>query len=112
MQRKAAFALNPASTRSSSRAERATAFSGFTPYCVSRWEPANREARRAIDPKRSRLDARLTRMLAAANKRRPPEQPQLTLAEAKTLAKNLIGSALARAQAKMVAAPRRTYSES
>jgi REP element-mobilizing transposase RayT len=38
-------------------------------------------------------------MLAAANKRRPPEQPQLTLAEAKTIARNLIGSALARAQA-------------
>jgi hypothetical protein len=54
------------------------------PLLCSSLEPANREARRVIDAKRSRLDARLTRMLAAANKQRPPEQPQLTLAEAKT----------------------------
>jgi hypothetical protein len=69
------------------------------PLLCSSLEPANRAARRVIDAKRARLAARLTRMLAAANRRRPPEQPRLTLAEAKTIAKNLIGSALARAQA-------------
>jgi hypothetical protein len=40
------------------------------PLLCSSLEPANREARRVIDAKRSRLDARLTRMLAAANKRK------------------------------------------
>jgi REP element-mobilizing transposase RayT len=69
------------------------------PLLCSSLEPANRDARRVIESKRAQLDARLARMLAGANKRRPPEQPQLTLSEAKTIARNLIHSALARAQA-------------
>jgi hypothetical protein len=68
------------------------------PLLCSELAPANRDACRVIEAKRSRLDARLARMVNRANQRRPPEQPQLTLEEAKFLARTLISSALARAQ--------------
>jgi hypothetical protein len=68
------------------------------PLLCSRLDPINRKAKRVIDAKRAKLDARLARLVARANQRRPPEQPPLSLAEAKVLAENLISSALARAQ--------------
>jgi REP element-mobilizing transposase RayT len=68
------------------------------PLLCSRLEPINRQARRAIEAKRDKLDARLARLVTRANLRRPPEQPPLSFADAKALAENLISSALARAQ--------------
>ena len=58
----------------------------------------NREARRVVDAKRSRLRAKLERLVASANRRRPENQPKLTVEEAEKLAEDCVSSALARAQ--------------
>jgi REP element-mobilizing transposase RayT len=69
------------------------------PLLCSKLEPVNREARRVVAAKRARLRARLERLVASANRRRPESQPKLTVEEAEKLAEGLVSSALARAQA-------------
>ena len=68
------------------------------PLLCSRVKPENREARRVVDAKRSRLRTKLGRIVARANRRRPEHQPKLTVEEAEKLAADLVSSALARAQ--------------
>ncbi len=68
------------------------------PLLCSRLAPVNREARRVVDAKRSRLRAKLARLVASANRRRPENQPKLTVEEAEKLAEDCVSSALARAQ--------------
>jgi len=68
------------------------------PLLCSRLAPVNREARRVVDAKRSRLRAKLERLVASANRRRPENQPKLTVEEAEKLAEDCVSSALARAQ--------------
>ena len=68
------------------------------PLLSSRLAPVNREARRAVEAKRSRLRAKLERLVASSNRRRPENQPKLTVEEAEKLAEDCVSSALARAQ--------------
>ncbi|MCA9611666.1 MAG: hypothetical protein KC586_02800, partial [Myxococcales bacterium] len=68
------------------------------PLLCSRVRPENREARRVVDAKRLRLRTKLGRIVARANRRRPANQPKLTMEEAEKLAADLVSSALARAQ--------------
>ena len=49
------------------------------PLLCSRLTPVNREARRVVDAKRSRLRAKLERLVASANRRRPENQRKLTV---------------------------------
>ena len=51
-----------------------------------------------VDVKRSRLRTKLERLVASANRRRPENQPKLTVEEAQKLAEDCVSSALARAQ--------------
>ena len=44
------------------------------PLLCSRLAPVNREARRVVEAKRSRLRAKLARLVASANRRRPENQ--------------------------------------
>ena len=69
------------------------------PLLSSRLAPVNREARRAVDAKRSRLRVKLERLVAGANRRRPENQPKLSVEEAEKLAEDCVSSALSRAQA-------------
>ena len=62
------------------------------PLLCSRLAPVNREARRVVDAKRSRLRAKLERIVASANRRRPENQPKLTVDEAEKLAEDLVSS--------------------
>ena len=68
------------------------------PLLSSRLKPVNREARRVVDAKRAKLRKKLERLVAGANRRRPENQPKLTVEEAEKLAADLVSSALARAQ--------------
>ena len=52
-----------------------------------------------VDAKRSRLRTKLERLVVSANRRRPENQPKLTVKEAEKLAEDCVSSALARAQA-------------
>jgi hypothetical protein len=67
------------------------------PLLCSRLAPVNREARRVVEAKRSRLRTKLERLVASANRRRPENQPKLTVEEAEKLAEDCVSSALARA---------------
>ncbi|MCB9602644.1 MAG: hypothetical protein H6720_20180 [Sandaracinus sp.] len=69
------------------------------PLLCSEMKPVNREARRAVDAKRAKLRKKLERVVAAANRPRPDNQPKLSLEEAERIAQHLVSSALARAQA-------------
>ncbi|MEZ4252401.1 MAG: hypothetical protein R3B99_29675 [Polyangiales bacterium] len=69
------------------------------PLLCSEMKPVNREARRAVEARRARLRKKLERVVAAANRRRPDNQPKLTVEEAERIAQHLVSSALARAQA-------------
>jgi REP element-mobilizing transposase RayT len=68
------------------------------PLLCSRLAPVNREARRVVEAKRSRLRTKLERLVASANRRRPENQPKLSVEEAEKLAEDCVSSALARAQ--------------
>ena len=68
------------------------------PLLANGAHPRNRSARRLCAHLERRLDKRLLRWVARANERRGPHQPELTLPDAKRIAKGLIGSAFARAQ--------------
>jgi hypothetical protein len=59
--------------------------------------PANREARRVLEAKRSRLDARLSRMVNHANQRALPNSLSSRWRK-RSFLRTLISSALARAQ--------------
>jgi REP element-mobilizing transposase RayT len=61
-------------------------------------QPVGRRARRLCDRLQRHCDRRLARVVARANELRRPGQPQLTLQDAREIARGLVGSALARAQ--------------
>jgi REP element-mobilizing transposase RayT len=61
-------------------------------------EPVGRRARRLSDRLQRHCDRRLAKVVARANQLRGPYQPQLTLEDAREVARGLVGSALARAQ--------------
>ncbi|MCB9625385.1 MAG: hypothetical protein H6723_18875, partial [Sandaracinus sp.] len=67
------------------------------PLLSSKLKPENRAARRMVDAKRSRLRRKLERLVTSANRRRPENQPKLTVEEAEKLAEDCVSSALARA---------------
>ncbi|MCB9630755.1 MAG: hypothetical protein H6721_01175 [Sandaracinus sp.] len=69
------------------------------PLLSSKLKPENRAARRMVDAKRSRLRRKLERLVTSANRRRPENQPKLTVEEAEKLAEDCVSSALARALA-------------
>lgn len=69
------------------------------PLLASGLRPRNRAARRNLAHLERHFDKRLARYVARANRHRGPYQPKLTLQDAKRIARGLVGSALARAQA-------------
>jgi REP element-mobilizing transposase RayT len=62
--------------------------------------PPNRAARRLCARYERHLDKRLSRCIRESNARRGPHQPELSLAEAKRIARGAVGSAFACAQAR------------
>ena len=62
--------------------------------------PTNRHARRLCIALERQADKRLAKIVQRANAMRGPLQPELSLGDAKRIAKGLIGSAIARAQQK------------
>jgi REP element-mobilizing transposase RayT len=70
------------------------------PLLTSAFMPANHQARRVCKALERQADRRLAKIIQRANAMRGPLQPELTLADAKRIAKGLIGSAIARAQQK------------
>jgi REP element-mobilizing transposase RayT len=68
------------------------------PILSSGLAPQNRKARRACASLEGHADKRLTTLVRNANARRGPFQPELSLEDAKRIARGLVGSALARAQ--------------
>jgi REP element-mobilizing transposase RayT len=68
------------------------------PILTSGLKPPNRAARRLCSHNERRLDKRLSRCIKQANARRGPYQPELSLGDAKRIARGSIGSAFARAQ--------------
>ncbi|MDH5671724.1 MAG: hypothetical protein OEZ06_06215 [Myxococcales bacterium] len=68
------------------------------PILTSAIEPPNHKARRAAKAMMRHLDKRLGKLVERANAQSGPNQPKLTLEDARRMARGLIGSALARAQ--------------
>ncbi|MDH5674515.1 MAG: transposase, partial [Myxococcales bacterium] len=68
------------------------------PILTSAIEPPNHKARRAAKAMMRHLDKRLGKRVERANAQSGPNQPKLTLEDARRMARGLIGSALARAQ--------------
>jgi len=68
------------------------------PLLTSAFQPPNRKARQQCEKLTQRVDRRLAKIVQSANSMRSELQPELTLEDAKRIARGLVGSAIARAQ--------------
>jgi len=70
------------------------------PLLTCAFEPSNHRVRRLCKKLERRADKRLAKIVQRANALRGPLQPELTVEDAKRIARGLVGSAIARAQQK------------